>query len=53
MRPVFPDSLSTSYAMIYTEEALGKLKKKALITVLLSLQSKVESAYNEILDQVR
>ena len=38
--------------MIYTEEALGKLNKKALITVLLSLQSKVESAYNEILDQV-
>ena len=38
---------------IYTEEALDKLNKKELITILLSLQSKVESANNEILDQVR
>ena len=38
---------------IYTEETLDKLNKKELITILLSLQSKVESANNEILDQVR
>ena len=38
---------------IYTEEALDKLNKKELITILLSLQSKVESANNETLDQVR
>ena len=38
---------------IYTEEALDKLNKKELITILLSLQSKVESANNKILDQVR
>ena len=38
---------------IYTEEALDKLNKKELITILLSLQSKVESANNEIIDQVR
>ena len=38
---------------IHTEEALDKLNKKELITILLSLQSKVESAKNEILDQVR
>ena len=38
---------------IYTEEALDKLNKKELITILLSLQSKVESTNNEILDQVR
>ena len=38
---------------IYTEEALDKLNKKDLITILLSLQSKVESANNEILSQVR
>ena len=38
---------------IYTEEALDKLNKKELITILLSLQSKVESANNEIVDQVR
>ena len=38
---------------IYTEEALDKLNKKELITILLSLQSKVESANNEILVQVR
>ena len=38
---------------IYTEEALDKLNKKELITILLSLQSKVESTKNEILDQVR
>ena len=38
---------------IYTEKALDKLNKKELITILLSLQSKVESANNEILDQVR
>ena len=37
----------------YTEEALDKLNKKEFITILLSLQSKVESANNEILDQVR
>ena len=37
---------------IYTEEALDKLNKKELITILQSLQSKVESANNEILDQV-
>ena len=37
---------------IYTEETLDKLNKKELITFLLSLQSKVESANNEILDQV-
>ena len=37
---------------IYTEEALNKLNKKELITILLSLQSKLESANNEILDQV-
>ena len=37
---------------IYTEEALDKLNKKELITILLSLQSKVQSANNEILDQV-
>ena len=36
---------------IYTEEALDKLKE--LITILLSLQSNVESANNEIVDQVR
>ena len=38
---------------IYTEEALDKLNKKELITILLSLQSKMESTNNEILDQVR
>ena len=38
---------------IYTEENLDKLNKKELITILLSLQSKLESANNEILDQVR
>ena len=38
---------------IYTKEALDKLNKKELITILLSLQSKVESANNKILDQVR
>ena len=38
---------------IYTEEALDKLNKKELISILLSLQSKVKSANNEILDQVR
>ena len=38
---------------IYTEEALDKLNKKELITILLSLQSNVESANNEIVDQVR
>ena len=38
---------------IYTEEALDKLNKKELITILLSLQRKVESTNNEILDQVR
>ena len=38
---------------IYIEEALDKLNKKELITILLSLQRKVESANNEILDQVR
>ena len=38
---------------IYTEEALDKLNKKELITILLSLQSKVESANNKILGQVR
>ena len=38
---------------IYTEEALDKLNKKELITILLSLQSKVESSNDEILDQVR
>ena len=38
---------------IYTEEALDKLNKTELITILLSLQSKVESVHNEILDQVR
>ena len=37
----------------YTKEALDKLNKKELITILLSLQSKVESANNEIIDQVR
>ena len=37
---------------IYTEEALDKLNKKELITILLSLQSKVESSNNENLDQV-
>ena len=37
---------------IYTEEALDKLNKKELITILMSLQSKVESADHEILDQV-
>ena len=36
---------------IHTEEALDKLKE--LITILLSLQSNVESANNEIVDQVR
>ena len=38
---------------VYPEEALDKLNKKELITILLLLQSKVESANNEILDQVR
>ena len=38
---------------IYTEEALDKLNKKKVITILLTLQSKVESANNKILDQVR
>ena len=38
---------------IYTEEALDKLNKKELITFLLSLQSSVESANNEIIDEVR
>ena len=38
---------------IYTEEALDKLNKKELITILLSPQSKVESANNKILDQIR
>ena len=37
--------------LIYTEEALDKLKE--LITILLSLQGKLESANNKILDQVR
>ena len=37
---------------IYTEEALDKSNKKELITILLPLQSKVESANNEILEQV-
>ena len=37
---------------IYTEETLDKLNKKELVTFLLSLQSKAESANNEILDQV-
>ena len=39
--------------LIYTEEALGKLSKKELITILLSLENKVESASNKILDRVR
>ena len=38
---------------IYTKEALDKLNKKEIITILLSLQSKLESANNKILDQVR
>ena len=38
---------------IYNEEVLDKLDKKELITILLSLQIKVKSANNEILDQVR
>ena len=38
---------------IYTKEALDKLNKKELITILLSPQSKVESANNKILDQIR
>ena len=38
---------------VYPEEALDKLNKKELITILLLLQSKVEFANNEILDQVR
>ena len=38
---------------IYTEEALDKLNRKELINILLSVQSKVESANNEILDRVR
>ena len=38
---------------VYPGEALDKLNKKELITILLLLQSKVESAKNEILDQVR
>ena len=38
---------------IYTKEGLDKLNKKELITVLLSLQNKVEFANNEILDQLR
>ena len=40
-------------SIYYTKEALEKLNKKELITILLSLQSKVESANNEIIDQVR
>ena len=36
----------------YTKEALDKLNKKELITILLSRQRKVKSANNEILDQV-
>ena len=38
---------------IYTEEALDKLNKMELIIILLPLQSKMESANNEIVDQVR
>ena len=38
---------------ISTEEALDKLNNKELISILLSLQSKVESANKKILDQVR
>ena len=38
---------------IYTEEALDKLNKKELITILLLLLSNVESGNNEIVDQVR
>ena len=38
---------------IYTKETLDKLNKKELITILLSLRSKVESANNEVFDQVR
>ena len=38
---------------VYTKEVLEKLNKKELITILLSLQSKVVSANNKILDQVR
>ena len=37
---------------IYTEEALDKLNKMELIIILLPLQSKMESANNEIVDQV-
>ena len=38
---------------IYTKEYLDKLNKKEVIPIHLSLQSKVESVSNEILDQVR
>ena len=38
---------------VYTKEVLEKLNKKELIAILLSLQSKVESANNKILDQIR
>ena len=38
---------------IYTEKAFDKLNKKELIIIILSLQSKVESANNKIFDQVR
>ena len=37
----------------YTEKTSDKLNKKKLITIPLSLQSKVESASNEIHDEVR
>ena len=37
----------------YTEKASDKLNKMKLITIPLSLQRKVESASNEILDEVR
>ena len=37
----------------YTEKASDKLDKMKLITIPLSLQRKVESASNEILDEVR
>ena len=38
---------------VYTEEAVGKLNKKELINILLSLQNKVECANNKSLNQVR
>ena len=37
----------------YTEKTSDKLNKMKLITIPLSLQSKVESASNEIHDEVR